>query len=904
MPRVPRIRRLLHITRDRAGIERAVNDELQFHFDMTMRELMANGMNPDEARREADRRFGDVQRTRERLNTIDRSRASQERRAEWWSAFVQDLRYALRGLRLKPGFAAAVIITLGLGIGANATMFTVVDRLLFRPPRMLIAPDRVGRIYLQNTSRGKETSFSFFGYRRFLDIRENAQTLEASTPFAVRKFAVGTGTATKEMSLAFADPDIWRMFDVKPVLGRFYTEADNVPTDPHAVFVITYGFWQTQYGGRRDVIGQQLDVGADKLTIIGVAPEGFNGFASTPLIGIEPTAINASHMGNPKTPWYSTYNMNWFQVYARRKATASQQATDTDLAHAQRTSYSKMLAADPQRTPIELAKPGAFLGSLLSARGPDASNDSKVATWLGGVALIVLLIACANVANLLLARALRRRREIAVRIALGVSRGRLLMQLITESLLLAVFGALAGLLTAQFGGAFVRRVLLNQESTFSAFTDTRTLLFVAGLAAVAGLFTGLAPVLQAGRTQIAATLKAGAREGVVHRSKLRIGLLIGQAALSVVLLVGAGLFVRSLINVKNTRLGYDADRLLLLDLNMRGMTLDSVQQKALRNQMVERVKTVPGVENASRALTAPFWSNWQLSLYVPGIDSVSKLGDFALQAADPSILETMGTHLVRGRGFMPSDNNANAPHVAIVDQAMAAKIWPGQDPIGKTMRIGADTNPVTTIIGIAEDMRENQINEPTPYYYIPIEQRSFAEDGIFVRTSGHGADYVETVRRALQPMMPGVSYVTVTAMSGLVNDNTRSWNLGAIMFAIFGTLALILAAIGLYSVLAYSVTQRMHEMGVRVALGAQARDVIRLIVREGLWIVLPGVALGVLIALAAGHWVAPLLFNVSPKDPPVLGGVILMLVAVAVTASWIPARRASRVDPNEALRAD
>jgi predicted permease len=376
-----------------------------------------------------------------------------------------------------------------------------------------------------------------------------------------------------------------------------------------------------------------------------------------------------------------------------------------------------------------------------------------------------------------------------------------------------------------------------------------------------------------------------------------------QAALSVVLLVGAGLFMRSLFNVQHIRLGYDADQLLYADINWRGIKVDSAQQVATRVQLLEKAKTVPGVENAARALTVPFYMSWSQSLSIAGIDSVSKLGQMSLQAGSPEILRTMGTRLIRGRDLAGTDN-ANAPFVMIVNESMAKKIWPNEDAIGKCVRIGADTSPCRTVIGLAEDVRRGSLTEPEMHYYMPAEQFHPEQTGVFIRTRGDAVDNSEAVRRALQTVLPGVAYVTVTPMSKILADNTRSWKLGATMFAVFGALALVLAAIGLYSVIAYNVTQRTHEMGVRVALGAQGGDVIRLIVREGLSIVVPGVVLGALIAVVAGKWVAPLLFNTSPKDPAVISSVIVTLLVVAMVASWVPATRAARVDPNEALRAD
>jgi predicted permease len=506
--------------------------------------------------------------------------------------------------------------------------------------------------------------------------------------------------------------------------------------------------------------------------------------------------------------------------------------------------------------------------------------------------------------NLLLARALRRRREIAVRIALGVSRGRLLMQLLIESVLLASLGGVAGLALAQWGGGIMRTALLNEDTAaISAFTDGRTLMVVALLVVTAGLLTGLAPIFQATRDDVAAALKAGAREGSVQRSRLRSGLLVFQAALSVVLLVGAGLFLRSLVNVRNLRMGYDAQRLAWIELTARDEKSDSVHDVLLRQQLVERAQQLPVAEHAARALTVPFWSTWQVPLFVAGIDSVAALGNFTLQAASPDFLRTMGTRLVRGRDFTSGDGE-HAPRVMIVGESMARRLWPQEDALGKCVRFMADTMPCTTVVGVAEDVRRSSLSETETHYYLPIDQFRPQEGGLFIRTRGDAAKHADEIRRALQPLMPGTSYLTVTPMSTIIAPEVRSWKLGAIMFAAFGLLALALAAIGLYGVISYNVTQRTHEMGVRVALGAQARDVIQLIVREGLGVVVPGVVLGAIIALAAGKWVAPLLFQVSPKDPPVLVAVVLTLIAVAIAASWIPAMRASRVDPTEALRSE
>jgi predicted permease len=323
----------------------------------------------------------------------------------------------------------------------------------------------------------------------------------------------------------------------------------------------------------------------------------------------------------------------------------------------------------------------------------------------------------------------------------------------------------------------------------------------------------------------------------------------------------------------------------------------------MRQQLAERAASLPTVEHVTRALSVPFYRTWRPSLFVPGIDSVSKLGEFTMQGGSAEFFQTMGTRILRGRGFTAEDR-ATSPRVMVVSEAMAKKLWPGESAIGKHVRLASDTMPWTTVVGVAQDVRRGSLTEPDLHYYVPVEQFSPSEGGLFIRTRGPASTHADQIRRDLQQLMPGASYVTVTPMSTIMAGNTRSWKLGATMFTVFGALALVLAAIGLYSVIAYNVTQRTHEMGVRVALGAQANDVVRLIVREGLTIVLPGILLGGVIAIVAGKWVAPLLFEVSPKDPSVLASVVATLIVVAVVASWVPATRASRVDPNEALRAD
>jgi predicted permease len=836
--------------------------------------------------------------------------ARQRSRAPRWDALTQDLRYAIRGLRNRPGFALAVVLTLALGIGANAAMFSVVDRLLFRPPPLLRDPALVHRVYLARNTRSGSFAGSGVQYARYRDLTNWSHSFARTAEFTPRKLAIGVGAEAREMQVGAVTASFFGFFDAPPVLGRYFTAAEDTTPAGAPVAVLGYGYWRTAYGGRRDVLGQTLQIGATVYTVIGVAPRGFAGLwpAEPPAAYVPITAYGAEVATMFRLrgeTWWDTYHLTWASMLAERKPGVSVAAASADLTQAFLRSYEVQASIDHGMTPAAIAKPHAIAASVLSERGPNESSEAKVATWVGGVALIVWLIACANVANLLLARALRRRREIAVRIALGVSRARLVSQLLTESVLLALLAGAAGVLVAQLGGEVLRAQLLPRSAPAGVLTDPRTLLFAGVAALVAGFLTGLAPVLQARRADLTGDLKAGVREGGVVRSRQRVALLVLQGALSVVLLVGAGLFVRSLRNVQKLPLGYDVDPVLIVDLQMRGVTLDSAARVTLRNRLLEEASAIPGVTHAARRVTVPFYWTWNTDLHVAGIDSVSRLGEFDLNAVSPDYFATMGTRILRGRGLGAGDVDG-APRVMVVGASMAKALWPGQEALGQCVRVGSDTVPCTTVVGIAQDIKTQELTGEGKYFFYYLSAAQFGTDqgGLFVRSAGPAMAIQETVRRRLQPLMPGASYVTATPLADILGGQTRSWRLGATLFTVFGALALALAAIGLYGVIAYNVGQRTQEMGVRIALGAGVRDVVRLVVSEGMRLALVGVALGGAIALVVSRWIKPLLFQVSPRDPVVFGSVAAGLLAVAALASFVPARRAARTDPMQALRTE
>jgi predicted permease len=881
------------LRRDR--LDRELSDEMRFHREQLERDTHGSADS-------AHRRFGNVTRAREEsrdrwsIPTLDHS--------------LQDLRYALRGLRRSPGFTATAIITLALGIGANAAMFGVVDRLMFRPFAYLRDPDMVHRVYLKATNRGVE-EWDYGGeYTRYLDIKRFTTSFSAYAGLARVTMAIGVGDASREQGVGAVSAPFFEFFDARPALGRYFVVAEDSTPRGAEVSVLSYDFWQSEFGGR-NILGEKLQVGQIPTTIIGVAPRGFAGVfeSSAPAVYI-PITLYAGSSTAPgaASSYYRTYNWGWMSTMVRRKPGVSAEQASADVAQAHRRSWEAEDALDPENTPAEIAKPGGAVGSLKTAAGPNPALEARTALWLSGVAVIVLLIACANVANLFLARTLRRQREIAVRLALGVSRARLMRQTLIESLVLSIIGAAAGLLVAQWGGTAIRRMLIaSRDASLDTFTDWRTIAMVTGVALISAVLTGIAPALLSARGDLAKTLKAGAREGTYHRSRTRVALLVAQGALSVVLLVGAAMFVRSLGNVKSIRMGYDTDGVLLVSRNLRGTKLDSARLVALRTTLISAAQNIPGVRHAASATSIPFASTSSTDLFVAGIDSVRRLGRFTYQVTTPDFFATFGTRITRGRGFTAADR-VGTPRVAVVSEGMARVLWPNRDAIGQCMRVSADSMPCTRIVGIAEDIvqQNNQLTETSRFqYYLPVDQfRPAGGNYLLVRVAGDAALQVESVRKALQQVMPGQSYVTVRPFSEVVDGARRSWQLGATLFVVFGVLALAVAAIGLYGVIAYNVTQRMHELGVRVALGAQRGDILALVVGQGSRFAVGGVVVGCALALSASRWLQPLLFEQSATDPAIFATVAGVMLVVALLACVAPALRAAGADPNTALRAE
>lgn len=885
-----RLRAIFH----RTEVERELDEEMRFHLEREIEKNARHGLDTEEASRRARVAFGGVERAKED--------ARDARGVRVLEMVMRDLRYAIRGLRTHPGFTLAVVATLALGIGANTAMFGVVDRLMFRPPAYMRDPGTVNRINLAYTFRGEPVTNGSIEYKRYQDLTLGSSTLAASAAFFNDRMAIGTGESAREMRVAAVSASYFRFFDAHPVIGRFIDSTDDGSSSDAQVVVIGNTFWKTQYGSSRDAIGRQLMVGSMNATIIGVAPDGFTGLeALEPVVAFVPITTYAQRT----FPSYAqNYEWGWLNMLVRRNRGVTVTAVQTEMTRAYIRSWNSERAMSPRNSTVAEARPHVLVSPIHNLLGPDSGREAPVILWISGVAAIVLVIACANVANLLLARSFRRRREIAVRLAVGVSRSRLIAQLLTESLLLALLAGIAGVVIGEAGEGILRALFLPKTTAVGVLDDPRTILFACLVAVITGLLTGLAPALQSGRSDLTTALKSGVREGGPQRSRTRNMLLVAQGALSVFLLVGAGLFIRSLQNVASIHLGFDVEPLLYVSPHLRGQHLSKEQNTVLLQRLQTQAGSIAGVERVTQLTTVPMWQSMSQSFTVPGVDSVDRLGHFNLQMATVDYFRTMGTRIVRGRGFDSTDI-ASSPRVTIISVGMAKALWPGQNALGKCIKFGGDTMPCSSVVGIAENIKANDLIEDKGLQYYHALQQSDPQNAvIFIRTRGDARLLAEMVRKELQPLMPGASYVTVTPMHDIVDPNLRSWRVGATMFLLFGILALTLAAIGLYSVIAYNVAQRTQELGLRIALGAHARDVLRMILGEGLRFGLAGIVVGTLIALAAGHWVQPMLYQESARDPLVFAAVALVLAIVATAASAIPALRATRLDPSIALRTE
>ena len=851
-----------------------------------------------------------------------------EVKASWFASrlefLVQDIRYALRGLRLRPGFAAMVVVTLSLGIGANVTMFSILDRLLLKAPSHIVDVDRVVQLHIRRMGRPQvNSSHPYALHKDFLAGVPEFESVAITTPSSVvdrAYYPVGRGPEATRVAGAQVTAGFFSLLGVRPHRGRFFQEDEANEANPQPLAVIGYGFWQRRFGGRDDAIGQSLELGNQRYSIVGVAPKGFTGVELSDVDVWIPIA-SAGGLRFAKGPdWATTRNSQWVSIIARVRPgisfeRASAQATLVFQAaerarQATLSNVGTLTSPDSFRVELSSILPGKSIKAFgLGAR----SAELRVSKLLGGVALMVLLIACANVANLLLVRALGRRREIAVRLALGVTRRRLVRQLVVEGVVLSILGGIGAVLCAQWSSSFIRTLLLGETAWSGSPIDGRLMLFTAVVAIGTGLVTSLLPALQASRPELTSALKAGAREGGSARSRTRAFLLATQAALAIILLAGAGLFLRSLQRVAAMPLGIDIDRVLVANVEHASVGMSNAEAREVFRRVTERATEIPGIAAAATSVGLSFGMGWGITLHVPGQEPPAQTNNPSQYAVTPDYFNVLGIRLVDGRLFTEADR-AGAEPVTIINETTARTYFPGRNPIGQCLKFGADSMPCTTIVGIVTNARRQQlIEEPVSQVYRPLDQLdpavydrsvSFFGFAFIARTTRKPSTVVEPLRRLIQSTGPNMPYAVVRPLADRLGRQTRSWTLGATMFSIFGGLSLLLAAIGLYSVVSFTVAQRIHEFGVRVALGATSQNLLRLTLVRGVIPVVVGIAAGAMIAFAGSRLLQDLLFEVSPRDPTVFAGGSLLLLLVALLAALAPAVRATRADPMLALRSD
>jgi len=821
-------------------------------------------------------------------------------------SFLRDVQFAWRGLRRDPLFAAFAVITLALGIGANATMFGIADRLLLRGPEHVRDADRVVRVYVTEQPAGmREYTTSGFGNVTVDIVRRATHVAEDVAAYTVHDATLGRGADARPTRLGYASESFFPLLGVRPVLGRFFTEQENPAAGAAHVAVLSYGLWQAQFGGDRDVLGRTITASDEPYVVIGVAPRGFTGAELGPVNLWAPINL----IGPPIVKdWQTSWNAQWLHVILRLKPGVTFAGAAAELTARHRAAYNgnekSMAVARISVAPLSADDSG------------NESTEATVVRWLAGVALIVLLIACANVINLLLTRGVRRGRESAIRLALGASRLRLMRLMLVESTMLAIGGAVAGIALAYILGGVARHMLLSDIEWTSSPVDVRVLGVSAVIALVAGVLVGIIPALRGSNSRLATALKSGTQASTGERARLRNSLTIVQTTLSVALLIGAGLFVRSFWNVRTLHLGLDPDRVLVVGLhrpNLASMPdgpakdAETARRRAFFAMARERVGAIPGVERVAIAVGLPFGNRFSVTLRVPGRDSLPHLksGSPSVSAVSAEYFAAMGTRIIRGRGFTIADR-AGSELVTVVSARMAAAIWPGTDPLGACLLVGGGAPPCTRVVGIAEDTyRSGLREEPAMQYYIPLGQEvGIGGSDILVRGVGDPRVLGSDVRRALLALDPTITYVRMETIQERIDPQMRPWKLGAAVFAVTGLLALLVAAVGLYSVMSYLVVHRTREIGVRIAIGADRAHITGLVLRGGFAMAIGGIAIGTILAAASSRLVEPLLFNESARDPWVFAAVSCVLALVALAASLIPAARANRIDPLEALRAD
>jgi predicted permease len=822
-------------------------------------------------------------------------------------SFWQDFRYAARTLRNSPGFTIIAIVTLGLGMAVNTTIFSVINGILLRP---LPVPHAEQITVLAMKQDGAQ-NFQRFSYPDYLDIRQQSEVF--SDVFAERTTLVGL-TADKKGDhciLGRVTGNYFSTLGVQPAVGRLISPNEGQTPGADPILVLGYSYWQKRFGGDRNVIGKQVEINSHSLTIVGVAPKGFHGtYAIIDMDGFVPL----SAMIGSKAGAESTVQDTWTRREERTLNVLARLKPGVTVAQAQAPLHviAQRLAEQHPETNKGFTNIQAFPEKLARPE-PDPDNTlPAVSTAFMVLAGLVLLVACFNIANVLLVRATVRQREMGIRAALGAGRGRLVRQHLTESLLLALLGGSAGLLLASWAAGFLSSLPLGTDLPlqFHFQADTRVYLFAFGAVLLTGVIVGIIPAMRGARSDINAVLREGGRGSSdgPRRHIVRGTLVVAQVAGSLLLLVVAGLFIRSLDKAQQMYLGFNPDHILDLTVDPEQIGLNETQGREFYRQINERLSALPGVVSVGQALIVPMGvisANDPVTVEGRPAEPGKQPPDVMYNPVSTSYFDTLRIPLRSGRTFTDADTK-EAPEVAVINQAMAAKFWPKENPLGKRFGTKGPAGPFKEVVGVVQTGRYKNIIEdpPEPFYYVPMNQNYVSYRTIHVRTSVPTESLQRQIEAQVRELAPGIPISQVQTLSQALQgvNGFFFFRFGAQLTATMGLLGLILAVVGVYSVVSYAATQRTHEIGIRMALGANPRDILNLVLRQSIGIVAVGIAIGLAAAFAGTRAIANLIVGIKPTDPVTFGTVIILLAAIALVACWIPARRATRVSPLTALR--
>jgi putative ABC transport system permease protein len=851
-----------------------LDDEIETHLRLLTERYVRQGMTEEEAVRAARRQFGNI--------TLLKEEHREMRGIRFIESVFHDVRYGLWMLRRNPGFALAAVLTLSLGIGANTAIFSVVNGVLLSAlpyPQ----PERLARI-LPGTE-------GVANYPTFVDWRDRNQTFQGVAAIAPTAFDLTGGGEPEKIRAADVSANFFQVMGVNLAHGRGFT-AEEEQLGNHRVVVLGHSLWHRRFGGDLGILNQTISLNSVPHVVVGIMAPGFRFPENTDMW--RPLA--------PDERRRTSRNGLWLRLVGRLKPGVTQTAAQADL-----NLIAKQIADQLRLKHSELSGSGVTIMPLLEHTVGSISKNLMI---LFGVVLLVLLIACANVTNLLLARAAVRRREVAVRAALGAGRWRIIRQLLTENMLLAVLGGALGVLLAWWG----LRILLALSPADiprldNIHLDARALWFTLALSLITGLGVGLAPALQATRLELNQALKEGWSGGAGSRRAQRIRgvFIVAEMALTLALLIGAGLLVRSFWRLQQVNLGFRADHLLTLQLDLLRSKYPGWQAVSFYERLQERLAALPGVEAVSATshilLSEAADSGGFTIENGPPTEEELELSFTSVQ---PNYFQTMGIQLLKGRAFTAHDTR-DSPKVGIVNETFVNRYFPNEDPIGKRFTFGGPDAQWITIVGVVRDTRKQGLDKPIRIEsWLPhaqgFEQEPSLSMEVALRTIGDSLALSHAAREAVRSLDPNLPIIKIQTIEQVLSEKValRRWNM--LLLGLFALVGLILAAVGIYGVMSYAVTQRTHEIGIRMALGARGADVLRMVVWRGMSLTLAGVTLGLVAALALTRVMKNLLFEVIPTDPATFALIALLFVGVALIASYIPARRATKVDPLQALR--